>query len=126
MKRPGRAQRVARDFEIVGPLDLERAEVRIAAHHRHLEHACTRMRAAFPAGPSRSGARRSRAESSQIDAVERDAAARRTEQGRRAIRSSVVLPDPFGPRMPTRPPRGIRALTPLSTGCRFPLGERHA
>ncbi len=30
-------------------------------------------------------------------------------------RSSVVLPEPFGPRMPTRPPRGMRALTPLST-----------
>src|SRR5687768_11039142 len=32
-----------------------------------------------------------------------------------SIRRSVVFPDPFGPRMPTRPPRGIRTLTSSNT-----------
>jgi len=32
-------------------------------------------------------------------------------------RSSVVLPDPFGPRMPTRPPRSMTAPTSVRTGC---------
>ena len=38
-RRAGRRQRVARDRQVVGALELERAEVRVAAHQHDVEDA---------------------------------------------------------------------------------------
>ena len=116
MKRAGCAQRVARNLEIVGAFDLERAQMRIAAHHRHLEHRVLEGELRLlrhHRHPPR-------------DVAARGIVRRSTPSSRRdppagcnsppSSRSSVVLPEPFGPRMPTRPPRGNSgADTPSST-----------
>ena len=122
---PGGAQRIARDREIVGPFELEQPEMRMAAHEHHLDAPCTRRRAASPAGTTairRATARRD--SSRQRHAVEQHlpAVGTRVPLSRR---SSVVLPDPFGPRMPTMPPRRRRDSSRRAGGRLAGMRSRH-
>ena len=116
-QRARRRERLARDREVVRPLDLERAagagsvpsarpratrvverEVRLLRHDRHAPGERWRGDAADVA--------RRRACTRPRDGASNPA----------STRSSVVLPEPFGPRMPTKPPAGTRIDTPSSTG----------
>ena len=119
------AKRVTRDREIVGAFDFERAQVRIAAHHRHLEDACTRRRAAFPVEPSPSAAPPRRAECDRRlspSSVTRplaglEQAGKKPQQGRlaRTVRSEDA---------DETPARNCCADTPSSTGCPAAIGRR--
>ena len=117
VQRAGRRQRLLDHRDIGGPFDLERAEMRVAPHHRdfghgvverqlrllrHDRHAPRQRRAARTSREVRRPASPSRAADCRVPA---------------SIRSSVVLPDPFGPRMPTMPAAGTSRLTPRRTGC---------
>ena len=106
VERAGRRSAPARELEIVRSFDLERPRVRIAAHDRHFQHRVVEGQLRFlrhhghprrqVAAPQRARCRCRR------EARGRPAAVRKPASSR----SSVVLPDPFGPRMPTMPPAG--------------------
>ena len=112
------AASASRAIAMIGrPLDLERAEMRVAAHHRDFEHAVVERQLRFlrhHRHPPRD--RRARQRS-----PDRRRPASRGRQSASSVparqRSSVVLPDPFGPSMPTKPPAGTVTDTRRSTGC---------
>ena len=98
-----------------GALDLERAEMRVAAHQDHFEDGVVERQVRF-LGHDRHAPRQHRArDAPQVLPVERDAAGRGLRVPASTF-SSVVLPDPFGPRIPTqRHLSGDLDETPRST-----------
>ena len=94
LQRAGGGQRSLDDREVGRPFDLERAEVRIAAHHRDFARRCSRTRAASPAARPPCGARAPPRESCASGvAVERRRVRAAAVRVPASIRSSVVLPD---------------------------------
>ena len=116
-QRAGRRQRVARDREIGRALDLERAEVRIAPHQDDFAHAVVEGEVRLLRHDRHAARERPARRPLETRAVEHT----RPRDGRRtpaSTRSSVVLPEPFGPRMPTNLFAGTSIDTPRSTGAR--------
>ena len=105
--KPRRArcrERLTRKPEIVGSFDFERPQVRVAAHQHHLEHRVRerRMRLLRNDGDAPGDCRPPhRAIGCAIHRTT-PAVGPSTPA---SILSSVVFPDPFGPRMPTAAPR---------------------
>ena len=112
---PVARERVARDLLIGGAFELERAEVRVAAHQHHVEHAEVEGRVRF-LRHNRDAAREI-APRQLVDRPSVEQHARRIAGGSTPamMRSSVVLPEPFGPSRPTIVPRSTSSDTPSST-----------
>ena len=98
-KRARRRQRLARDGDVRGPSSANGPEVRIAAHQRDFEHRVVEGETGFlrhDRDPPRDlGARHA----GEVDAVERTRPLAGPSMPA-SSRSSVVLPEPFGPRIP--------------------------
>ena len=100
-RRARRAKRIARDREVVGPFELEQPEMRMPAHQDHLEHRVLEGQLRLLRHDRHALGDR-RVASSGCSGVPSSSTC--PAVGRRvplSKRSSVVLPDPFGPRMPT-------------------------
>ena len=114
--RARRRQRVARDRDVARALDLERRQVRIASHQDDFERREVERQVRFLRHDGHPPRHR-RARHARADRRRRATPGRsRADACRPAARSSVVLPEPFGPRIPTKPPAGTSSETPRRTG----------
>ena len=113
--RAGGGERVLRDADVVRALRPRTRRGADGVPSARSRSRGTRTRARFPAARPRSAAPLPAATADR--AADRRAARGRTS-GRRvplSSRSSVVLPEPFGPRMPTSAPSARRTVTPSTT-----------
>ena len=109
---------VARDLAIAGAFDAEKPQVRRPAHpddllDREVEHRMRFLR--YDRDAPRALAR---GQLGEVVAEEGDTSRRPAAAPRRPRRTSVVLPLPFGPRIPVIVPATIVRSRPARTGVR--------
>ena len=99
--------------EIVRSFHLERAEMRIPAHQHDLEHRVVERERRFLRNHRDPLRERPPRHARYLRGIESHDAGLRRARTPASSRSSVVLPDPFGPRMPTMSPAAMSSETPV-------------
>ncbi len=124
MRGTGGRQRFLRDCNVFGSLELEDAEIRVASHQRHLEHAVVECGMGL-LRYERDVARQFAAGNAAQIVRPFNVIAPWSGCSTPAIsRSRVVLPHPFGPRSPVSEPRWTATETSWSANA--PAASRRA